>query len=122
MASAKHSEIDIESEGKVLNLRRLQNRKIFVTSERSSAILSKTISNKTISRYQDIRLYQIKVTVGWDLAAGCKRFGDFPTQVKAPSNSTIGSKQGSFVGFTRAVSSKVGLVFPFYNSYFNVCI
>ena len=29
------SEIDIESEGKVLNLRRLRNRKIFVTSERS---------------------------------------------------------------------------------------
>ena len=37
MASAKHSKIDIESEGTVLNLRRLQNRKIFVTSERSSA-------------------------------------------------------------------------------------
>ena len=37
MASAKHSEIDIESEGKVLNLRWLQNRKIFVTSERSGA-------------------------------------------------------------------------------------
>ena len=37
LASAKHSEIDIESEGKVLNLRRLRNRKIFVTSERSSA-------------------------------------------------------------------------------------
>ena len=36
MASAKHSEIDIESEGKVLNLRWLRNRKIFVTSERSS--------------------------------------------------------------------------------------
>ena len=36
LASAKHSEMDIESEGKVLNLRRLQNRKIFVTSERSS--------------------------------------------------------------------------------------
>ena len=32
----KNSEIDIESEGKVLNLRRLRNRKIFVTSERSS--------------------------------------------------------------------------------------
>ena len=36
LASAKHSEIDIESEGKVLNLRRLRNMKIFVTSERSS--------------------------------------------------------------------------------------
>ena len=34
--SAKHSEIDIESEGKELNLRWLRNRKIFVTSERSS--------------------------------------------------------------------------------------
>ena len=36
LASAKHSEIDIESEGNVLNLRRLRNRKIFVTSEMSS--------------------------------------------------------------------------------------
>ena len=36
LASAKHSEIDIKSEGKVLNLRRLQNKKIFVTSERNS--------------------------------------------------------------------------------------
>ena len=36
-ASAKHSEIDTESEGKVLNLRRLRNRKIFMISERSSA-------------------------------------------------------------------------------------
>ena len=34
LASAKHSKIDIESRGKVLNLRRLRNRKIF---ERSSA-------------------------------------------------------------------------------------
>ena len=32
----KISKIDIESEGKVLNLRRQRNRKIFVTSERSS--------------------------------------------------------------------------------------
>ena len=39
LASAKHREIDIESEGKVLNLRRLRNRKIFLTSERSSGIL-----------------------------------------------------------------------------------
>ena len=36
LASAKHSEIDIKSEGKVLNLRLLRNRKIFVTSERSN--------------------------------------------------------------------------------------
>ena len=37
MASAKRSKIDIENEGKVLNLRWLRNRKSFVTSERSSA-------------------------------------------------------------------------------------
>ena len=43
LASAKHSEIDTESEGKVLNLRQLQNRKIFVTSERSSATATAAI-------------------------------------------------------------------------------
>ena len=39
LASVKHSKIKSESEGDQLNLRRLRNRKIFVTSERSRFII-----------------------------------------------------------------------------------
>ena len=54
LASAKHSEIDIESEGKVLNPRRLRNRKIFVTSERSSGGPLSPDSPNTLAARQNL--------------------------------------------------------------------
>jgi len=56
LASAIQREKDIESEGKVLNLRWLQNRKIFVTSERSSGIVGIYQHSKWAKLGHDVRL------------------------------------------------------------------
>ena len=64
MTSVKHSKIDIENKGKVLNLRWQRNRKIFVTSEMSSGLIASGYPSKTGD------LYPVKHEEWWVLGVG----------------------------------------------------